>query len=708
MKIKYPIILKIALLGILVTGLALGVLLVISSVNRTEENKASLLNNIDNTLLSIQQDYELKDTKEDLGNALDVVKNYINSIRSDVPELDSTSEADYASFEEYKSFIKSSFPWIYPDPNVPPIGSSLPKQVFKSNYRNISLMLKNACLTSGGKYAYIAYYDPDSEFQDLIFINDSRLDESDTTTDYYHLPGSHINQKVPYLSEGVGEIELDGKITHYIVIDESNESPNKSYLFVEYDFNSIIEKNNSYLINNLIIVSITLISSIIIYMLFAYIFIIRNLKKLTMATNNISNDLKNKKIIEQEKIVLKSHDELGMLASSFGIMQDEIVNYTNIIKQEAKENERRIAELDVASKIQLSTLPSNSYDDNIINIKAFIQPAKIVGGDFYDYFYNKDDFIFVVADVSGKGIPASLFMMKAKVLIKSKVLSGHSLEDAIKEVNIELNNNNTESLFVTAFIGAYNHKKNELRFINAGHEKPYIIHNGKLIKLEGDSNYVLGIVDDVDFIEEKIAFDNGDIFFGFTDGLNESINNSKEEFGYNRIEDILSNSNIKSLEELIDLFYQKHIEFIQNEEQFDDITMLSFKANDNSLHLSYDNKNYEIIEDATNKFFDKYSFLNEEVKSHVGIVLDELLNNLISYEEREDLKIDLDFEYQNNELRIIIISNGIDFNPFNHSRDESISSEDHIGGHGINIVKHFTKKQSYEYKNNNSVITIVF
>ena len=136
--------------------------------------------------------------------------------------------------------------------------------------------------------------------------------------------------------------------------------------------------------------------------------------------------------------------------------------------------------------------------------------------------------------------------------------------------------------------------------------------------------------------------------------------------------------------------------------------MLSFKANDNSLHLSNDNQNYEIIEDATNKFFDKYSFLNEEVKSHVGIVLDELLNNLISYEEREDLKIDLDIEYQNNELRIIIISNGIHFNPFNHSRDESISSEDHIGGHGINIVKHFTKKQSYEYKNNNSVITIVF
>lgn len=707
MKVKYPIILKIALLGILVTGLASGVLLAISSINRAEENKSSLLNNIDNTLKSIEDDYEVNITKVDLQNALNNVKDYINSRRNEVPELDTTNEEDYSSFEEYKDFIKDTFPWIYPDPNVPPIGTSLPKQIFKSNYRNISLMLKNACLTSGGKYAYIAYYDPDGDFKDLIFINDSRLDESDTNDIYYHLPGSHINQIVTS-PDGVGSIEINGNMTHYVEIENDLESNDKTYLFVEYDFNSIIDNSRSYFLHNLIIIAIILISSILIYMLFAYIFIIRNLKKLTVATNDISNDLKNNKIIEHERIIIKSHDELGLLAKSFGIMQDEIINYTNIIKQEAKENERRNAELDVASKIQLSALPLNSFNDNIINLKAFIQPAKVVGGDFYDYFYNKDDFIFVIADVSGKGIPASLFMMKATVLIKSKILSGLSLEDAVREVNIELNNNNTESLFVTAFIGAYNHKNKELRFINAGHEKPYIIHNGKLIKLDGDSNYVLGIVDDVLFKEEKIDFENGDIFFGFTDGLNESINNKKEEFGYKRIEDILSNNFDKSLDELIDLFIKNNIEFIQDEEQFDDITMLTFKANNNSLNLSYYNKNYEIILDATNKFFQNYSFINEEIKSHVGIVLDELLNNLISYEKREDLHIDLNFEYQNNELMLTIISNGDDFNPFNYQKDNSLSNEDTIGGHGINIVKNFTKKQSYEYKNNKSIITLIF
>lgn len=709
MKARFPILFKIALIGLLVTGLASGLILTVSAIRQNSDDEATLISDIDETLLNIEEEYEGRDTQEELQNALSVVKDYFNSQRHDIPQIDATSQEDYGSFKEYKQFIKGAFPWIYPDPEQSGVGLSLPMQVFRSNFRSISLMLKNACLTSGGNYAYMAYYDLDSGFEDLIFLNDSRLDESDPNDNFYRLPGSHAALNIPAPENGTGSFELDGKTTRYVLIgDGPSERQTNAYIFMEYDFAYVAERTRHFLWTNGIAIAIVLAGSVLIYMLLAYLFIIRNLKKLTQATNNISEDLKNKKPIETEKLVLKTTDELGLLASSFGLMQDEIVNYTAIIQQEAKENERRAAELEVASKIQLNALPSGSYFDEAVSLNAFIQPAKVVGGDFYDYFYNKGDFLFVIADVSGKGIPASLFMMKAKALIKSKILSGLTLVDAVKEANIELNENNTESLFVTAFIGAYDRQKGELRFVNAGHEKPYVLHNGKWQKLEGNSNYVLGVVDDVDFVEEKTPFCQGDAFFGFTDGLNESINQHKEQFGYGRIEAILSQCEEKPLEEMIALFREKHADHIQDEEPFDDVTMLAIKANDAKLCLSYDQKDYAIIVDATDKFYANYPYLDGQTKSYVGIVLDELLNNLVSYEKREDLKIGLQFLYRNGELHLTIVSNGADFNPFKDAPSKPADSEDKPGGHGINLVKCFTKKQQYEYKDGKSVITLVF
>ena len=705
MKIKFPILFKIALLGILVTGLASGGLLAISAVNQNKENETALLKAIDTTLLSIEQDYEQGEAKEELQNALGNVKDYFNTIRASVPSLDTTSQADYQSFKEYKQFIKESFPWIYPLSGSV-IGASLPSQIFKSHYRNLTLMLQNACLNSGGKYAYMGYYDTTGGFTDLIFLNDSRLDEYDSSDEYYHLPGSHIAESLVAPTKGSGSLEIEGKMTRYVALrSNANETTVLAYLFIEYDFAGTSEKTARYLQTSFSIIAIILAASVLVYMLLAYLFIIRNLKKLTIATDSISNDLKNKKPVEGNKLTLKTRDEFGLLASSFGLMQDEIVNYTNIIQEEAKENERRAAELDVASKIQLNALPGGSYCDQAIDLQAFIQPAKVVGGDFYDYFYTNGNLAFVIADVSGKGVPASLLMMKAKALIKSKLLGGLSLKDAVKEANIELNENNTESLFVTAFIGVYDQQKSELRFVNAGHVKPYIYHQGEWRRLQADSNYVLGVVDDVGFLEEKVAFEKGDIFFGFTDGLNESINKEDEAFGDERIETVLSQNEGKHVKELIAVLHQSHLGFIQNEEQFDDITMLAFQAHCQQLHLAYDQKDFVIIEDATDKFYAQYPYLDEGIKAHVGIVLDELLNNLISYENREDLTINLDFEYSNDELRLTIVSNGEDFNPFTHS---SKANKDKLGGHGINLVKTLTKKQHYEYKNNKSVIALLF
>ena len=178
----------------------------------------------------------------------------------------------------------------------------------------------------------------------------------------------------------------------------------------------------------------------------------------------------------------------------------------------------------------------------------------------------------------------------------------------------------------------------------------------------------------------------------FTDGLNESINKEKEEFGYSRIEETLSKNKDASLSNLIAANKKALIKFIDKEEQFDDITMVAFSINNNELNLHFEKKDYEIIEEATSAFFDHFSYLDEVIKSHVGIAIDEMLNNLISYEKREDLKIDVSFAYKNKELKLIIASNGSDFDPFKHIVTKE---EEELGGYGISLVKNISKKQLF-------------
>ena len=398
------------------------------------------------------------------------------------------------------------------------------------------------------------------------------------------------------------------------------------------------------------------------------------------------------------------------LSDSFVAMENELVNYVEIIKADAREKEKINAELEVASKIQLESLPKATFDNSKVSIRTFIKPAKEVGGDFYDYFYiNENELAIIISDVSGKGIPASLFMMKSKELIKSKLLNGLDLSTATKEANDVLYENNDANLFVTSFIGVINFIKEEIRYVNAGHEKPYIISKNKVIKLDGVSNFVLGGVDGLTFVEEKHAFYKDDIIFMFTDGLNESINDNEEEFSYRRIEETLANSLKGHLNGYIEKMKDELANFVGQQEAFDDVTMVVARFNNDSLSLSYDKKDMSIIEDAVDTFNDYFAYIDKEKRSKVGIILDELLNNLVAYEERDDLVIDIKFSLKGEDLKLTIVSNGHDYNPFSNNKEKYLEDFDHgieEGGFGVTLVETLSKKTKYEYKNNHSHIEI--
>lgn len=715
MKRKFSILAKVIILGIGVSILTAGTAIVLSYVNQKKRSEETLINNIDNTLDEASYIFTKGQQYADYMSDLDVVRNYIEGIYD--TDTDRKTEADFPSFKEFADYYKTKYPWIYENPSG--VGLSRDMAIFKTSFYRIANLLTSCQLSSGTRAAFFAYTDKDDN---LVMLSDSRLTGDFSSIPFYHVPGSFYKIKpsdyiVDIAHERYQGYMLSNYRTRFVDIyysddeSESNEQKVLGTLFIEYDLGAVENESLTILRNELLVLGASSLTLVGIYALFSYLLFVKNINKLSKASKDIRQKLIDKNMNEIVDVNIKSNDEIKILATSFEEMEKEIINYVDIIHKETLEKEKINAELSVASKIQIDSLPDNKYDDANISLHSYIKPAKEVGGDFYDYFYLDDHRLaLIVSDVSGKGVPASLFMMKGKELIKSSLTSCKTLSEAIKRANNAITRNNKELLFITSFIGVIDFKKNEIRYINAGHEKPYLVSNGKVSKLEGESNVVLGVEDDYSFVEESHPFNKGDYIFMYTDGLNESINHTFEEFSYQRIENNLENSYGSSLDAVLEKLNNSLEEFVDGEEQFDDVTMMIVLYKDNKLSLHYNKKDYEIITDIVEKFYDAFSFLASDTKGAVGIIIDELVNNLISYEEREDLTIDVDFKLIKNELEIVIISNGSDYDPFaNHEEKylEEYHSEIKEGGFGLSIVKDLTKSHSYEYKNNHSIIKLV-
>lgn len=712
-RFRFPILLKVILLGIITSFVASSVAIVVNYNNTIDRAKKELDEAANEALEYANNFFNEPDIDYETIESLKYVKNYVLDAYQNSEEVKKAKLSDYASFTEYEKVFKDGLPYFYVDGAF----MTLDYPVFRSHFNEINQILLNSSFYSG-QSSYYAFKDPNDPTQ-LVFICDSRLNTSKEKGVFYHCPGSHykIKKEDKIVDIGHSYIKsylLDKYVTRFVEIKGNNdvgELETVGYIFMEYETQRVVDSYGPMLRNEILILLATSVAIILIYALLSYLMFVKNINKLNKTALDINDKLENR---EQFVIVnpnINSHDEIKTLSESFVMMENQISDYIDIVKKDAIEKEKINAELEVASKIQLEALPKSSFDNKDISLRAYIKPAKEVGGDFYDYFpINEDEMAIIISDVSGKGIPASLFMMKSKELIKSTLLSGLSLSESIKSVNEILSNNNKESLFVTSFVGVINFKKEEIRYVNAGHEKPYIISNNEVIKLDGTSNFVLGGMDGIIYQEESHSFHKGDIIFLFTDGLNESINESEEEFGYSRIEHILKENVSLPLEDIIKNITNELSTFVSNKEAFDDITILLVKFNSDSFCISFDKKDPSIIEEAVNSFNAHFSYIDKEKKSKAGVIIDELLNNLISYEKRDDLKIEINCSVNKNDLKIVIKSNGDDFNPFIKHEEKYLDEFSHDieeGGFGISLVKSMSKKQSYKYQNDQSVIEII-
>ncbi len=432
---------------------------------------------------------------------------------------------------------------------------------------------------------------------------DSLLNFNGTTKDWYpisYIFDCYTDEKLSYTLGNQGPINptyiedsvkalQTGKRTDCYFISESDYGYNTSALLpisidgkvvaaigVEIPMSTIETALRQYVINAIIVTIGLIILFIILYLLYIS-------KKVIKPINAVSNEAKT--FVENENEVsynlkkIKTHDEIQNLAENIMKMQVDINEYINNITSITAEKERIGAELSIATQIQANMLPSifpAFPDRDEIDVYATMNPAKEVGGDFYDFFMVDDRHLAIVmADVSGKGIPAALFMVIGKTLIKDHTQPNRNLGEVFTEVNNILCESNSEGLFITAFEGVLDLVTGEFNYVNAGHETPYIYKKGNNFEAyKIRPGFVLAGMEDIEYKAGSIKLDIGDKIFQYTDGVTEATNANNELYGSERLNKVLNENIDKSPLELLPVIKSDIDKFVAEAPQFDDITML--------------------------------------------------------------------------------------------------------------------------------------
>jgi sigma-B regulation protein RsbU (phosphoserine phosphatase) len=302
----------------------------------------------------------------------------------------------------------------------------------------------------------------------------------------------------------------------------------------------------------------------------------------------------------REIILAEGYDEAKLVWSQlqFGFLPEALVlilltimcvkiasRSQNLVVQQAQiaaKTAQLETELNLASSIQSGLLP-NIFppfpDRHEFDIFASMKPAKEIGGDFYDFFMIDDNHLaLVMADVSGKGVPAALFMMISKALLKTQAQNGHSPAEVLAKVNNQLCENNSAEMFVTVWLGIYEITTGKLVAANAGHEYPAIRRaNGEFELFKDKHGFVVAGMENTKYKDYELELHVGDSLFVYTDGLPEATNSNEEQFGYDRMITALNSNPSADMKGLLSTVHTHVDAFVNGANQFDDLTMLAFQ-----------------------------------------------------------------------------------------------------------------------------------
>ncbi|MBR4382312.1 MAG: SpoIIE family protein phosphatase, partial [Selenomonadaceae bacterium] len=288
----------------------------------------------------------------------------------------------------------------------------------------------------------------------------------------------------------------------------------------------------------------------------------------------------------EKTLDIKTEDEIKHLEICFNAMTFALKEYTANLTKTVAERERIQTELDIAADIQSGMLPKDFLVRDDFEILATMTPAKEVGGDFYDfYMLDKTHVVITVADVSGKGIPAALFMGSSKTVLNNFIVrfyKENGLALAVSAANEKICSNNEAMMFVTAFVGVLNLESGEFTFVNAGHNPPvlYRAEKNSCEFLDVEKNFVLGPMDGISFAEQKISLKRGDLLFVYTDGVTEALNVKNEEYLPDRLIKFMNSTDCRvDLQTLLKNIRGDVSAHVGEAEQSDDITLFALRFN---------------------------------------------------------------------------------------------------------------------------------
>ena len=271
---------------------------------------------------------------------------------------------------------------------------------------------------------------------------------------------------------------------------------------------------------------------------------------------------------------------VAMNAIGFALLMS-MISYMERQNELKKERDRLQSELEVATVIQHSLLPelTAAYPGRAeVEVRGSMQPAKEVGGDFYDVFFvDKDRLAFVIGDVSGKGIPAALFMANSKITLQNCIRDIPALGEAVATANNALCARNEADMFITLWVGVLDLQSGEITYVNAGHNPPVTVLNGEASYLTKKSGLVLAGMDGVPYKEHTLTLQKGDTVYLYTDGVTEAENAANELYGEDRLLTCFEQIKNSAPEEVIETIKQSVEVFVNGADQFDDMTMLCFK-----------------------------------------------------------------------------------------------------------------------------------
>ncbi|MBR3737250.1 MAG: SpoIIE family protein phosphatase [Eubacterium sp.] len=412
---------------------------------------------------------------------------------------------------------------------------------------------------------------------------------------------------------------------------------------------------------------------------------------------------------------INTGDEVETLWKSIRHMEQDINDYIVHLTAVTAEKERIGAELGLATRLQADMLP-NIFpafpDRKDLDIFAMMTPAKEVGGDFYDFFLvDNKHLAMVMADVSGKGVPAALFMMMSRILIKNAVMSGNTPADALMSVNNQICANNREEMFVTVWLGIVDLKTGLLSAANAGHEKPIVKSpNGDFEVVNDRHGFVIGGMEGLKYRNYDIQLQKGSKLFLYTDGVAEATDANDELYGIERTLDALNSCKDEKPKAILEAVKASVDSFVGDAPQFDDLTMLcfEFEGEENELTIDAKLENVEKAIDFVAEKVGKMPFSLKE-KNRIEIAVDEIVSNVARYAYGDGVgEVNIRVESDDEGMTLTVTDSGIPYNPLEkEDPDLTLSADERgIGGYGIFIVKNTMDKIDYEYSDGKNILII--